>query len=337
MANFAILRTEKLKTVQDVAGSGSHVFRLRDTPNADPARKSENKILVGGESNLLHHLVNNRIEEGMTHENAKVRKDSVRAIEFVLTASPEWFQKASPQKLEQWQEANVDWLKNKYGEKNLVSAVLHMDETTPHIHAHIVPITNDGRLSAKELIGGTRHRLKELQTDYAKAMEVFGLERGSEKSIAKHQDIKNYYKHIDDAKNEKFKVPVIDKPRVFELNPEKYQKRMRARVSNMAKSAKYWKYECKRLSKTDNSKAVEEAEKKAKELEERKKKLETQLAEILDKKIAVDEEYSRYREKKEQEVQGLTEQNERLKDKNKLLRRENERLSKSKASRIKPS
>lgn len=333
MANFAILRTEKLKTIQDVAGSGSHVFRLRDTPNADPARKSENKILVGGESNLLHQVVQNRIETGGT--KARVRKDSVRAIEFMLTASPEWFEKASPQKLKQWQDANVEWLKGRYGEANVVSAVLHMDETTPHIHAHVVPITKDGRLSAKEFIGGTKHRLQELQTDYAKAMKGFGLERGSEKSIAKHQDVKTYYKYVNDAKNEKAKVPLIDKPPFF--NRDEYQKRMKKRVSNLAKSAKYWKYECKRLSKTDNSKAVEEAEKKAKELEERKKKLETQLAEILNKKLAVDEEYSRYKQEKNKEVQGLTEQNERFKEKNKLLRRENEKLKKSKTFKIKPT
>jgi len=64
MSKYAILRTQKLKTIQDVAGSGSHVFRLRDTPNADPGRRAENKILVGGESNLLHQAVNSRIENG---------------------------------------------------------------------------------------------------------------------------------------------------------------------------------------------------------------------------------------------------------------------------------
>lgn len=333
MANFAILRTEKLKTIQDVAGSGSHVFRLRDTPNADPAKQKLNKILVGGESNQLHRIVQDRIETGGT--KARVRKDSVRAIEFLLTASPEWFEKASPQKLEKWQEANVKWLKNKYGEENLVSAVLHMDETTPHIHAHVVPITADGRLSAKEFIGGTRHRLQELQTDYAKAMQGFGLERGSEKSIAKHENIKTYYKHVNDAKSGKIRVPVVDKPPLFKR--DEYQETMKKRVAKLATSAKYWKFEAVRLSKTSNSKAVEEAEKKTKETEERKQKLETQLAEILNKKLAVDEDYSRYREKKNVEVQGLTEQNERFREKNKLLKRENDKLRQAKGFKLKPS
>lgn len=334
MANFAILRTKKLKTIQDVAGSGSHIFRLRDTPNADPDRKSENKILVGGESNQLHRIVQDRIETGGT--KARVRKDSVRAIEFLLTASPEWFEKASPQKLERWQEANVEWLKNKYGEENLVSAVLHMDETTPHIHAHVVPITADGRLSAKEFIGGTKHRLQELQSDYSEAMKGFGLERGSEKSIAKHQDIKTYYKAVDSAKKEKLKMPKIEEPPRY-FGRDEYTKKLKGRVRKVLTNAKYWKHEYLRLKGNSNSKAVEEAEKKTKETEERKKKIESQLAEILDKKIAVDEEYSRYREKKEQEVQGLTEQNGRLKEKNKILRRENEKLSKSKTYKLKPS
>lgn len=318
MANYAILRTQKLKTIQDVAGSGSHVFRLRDTPNADPARKDENQILVGGESNLLHQVVNSRIAEGM-NEKAKVRKDSVRAIEFVLTASPEWFEKATKEQFEKWQEANTNWLKEKYGEANLVSAVLHVDEQTPHIHAHIVPITADGRLSAKELIGGTRDKHRKLQNDYAKAMEGFGLERGSEKSIAKHQDIKEYYQSVNDAKSEKAKIPKIDKTPRF-LNRHEYQKRMKRRVSKLAKSAKHWKYECKRLSKNSNSKAVEEAEKKRKEAEEQQKKLSDMCNKLLDQKSKIDAEYNRYKEVSEKELSAKNEANQRLIEKNKKLR-----------------
>lgn len=318
MSNYAILRTQKLKTIQDVAGSGSHVFRLRDTPNADPARTSENKVLVGGESNLLHQVVNSRIENGL-NEKAKVRKDSVRAIEFMLTASPDWFEKATKKQFEQWQEANVDWLKSKYGEANLVSAVLHVDEQTPHIHAHIVPITADGRLSAKDLIGGTRHRLKELQTDYAEAMKPFGLERGSEKSIAKHQDIKTYYKVIDDAKNEKVKIPKIEDPPIF-FGKEEYVKKLKKNYVRISKKAKYWRHESMRLKNNSNSKAVEEAEKKRKEAEEQQKKLSEMCNKLLDQKSKIDAEYNRYKKMAEQELSAKNEANQRLIEKNKRLR-----------------
>lgn len=316
MSKYAILRIQKLKTIQNVAGSGSHVFRLRETPNADPTRKNENQTLVGDDSNLLHHMVHDRIEKGGT--NARIRKDSVRAIEFMLTASPEWFENASKEQFEKWQEANINWLKEKYGEANLVSAVLHVDEQTPHIHAHIVPITADGRLSAKDFIGGSKHRLQELQSDYSESMKQFGLERGSEKSIAKHQDIKTYYKNINDAKREKEKVPKIDKPPL--LNRDEYQKKMQRRVSKLAKSAKHLKYECKRLSQNSNIKAVEEAERKRKEAEEQQKKLSEMCNKLLDQKSKIDAEYNRYKETAEKELSAKNEANQRLIEKNKRLR-----------------
>lgn len=329
MSNYAIMRTEKLNTIQKVAGSGSHVFRLKETANADQDRKKDNKILVDfnhsleiSDKNLLHKAVNNRIESGL-NEKAKVRKDSVRAIHFVLTASPDFFENASKEQFKKWQEANTDWLKEKYGEANLVSAVLHLDETTPHIHAHVVPITDDGRLSAKDLIGGTRDKHRKLQTDYAETMKQFGLKRGSEKSIAKHQDIKEYYQNINDAKSKKMKIPKIDKPPVF--NREEYQKRMKKRVEKLAKSAKHWKYECKRLSQNSNHKAVEEAEKKRRVAEEQQKNLSDKCNKLLDQKSKIDDEYNRYKEKTEKELSAKNEANQRLIEKNKRLRKKLEK------------
>jgi len=242
----------------------------------------------------------------------------VRAIEFILTASPEWFENANEEQFEKWQEANTNWLKEKYGEANLVSAVLHVDEQTPHIHAHIVPITADGRLSAKDLIGGTRDKHRKLQTDYAEAMKPFGLERGSEKSIAKHQDIKTYYNNINDAKNEKIRIPKIEKPPLRKR--DEYQIRMKKRVSKLATSAKHWKYECKRLSKNSNSKAVEEAERRRKEAEEQQKKLSDMCNKLLDQKSKIDAEYNRYKEIAEKELSAKNEANQRLIEKNKRLR-----------------
>ncbi|WP_051234076.1 MobV family relaxase [Halomonas halocynthiae] len=323
MAVYAILRTKKLKTVQDVAGSGSHVFRLRETPNADSKRKKENKILVSIESNLLHQLVNSRIEQGL-NEKAKVRKDSVRAIEFILTASPEWFEKATKEQFEEWQEANIDWLKLKYGEDNLVSAVLHLDEQTPHIHAHVVPVTADGRLSAKDLIGGTRARHRQLQSDYAKAMEDLGLERGSEKSIAKHQDIKAYYNSVNKAKNEKIKMPKIEEPPRF-VGRERYTKKLRKRIKSILIQARYWKHEYLRLEGNSNSKAVEQAEKKRRNTEVKVRKLSEMYNNLLDKNQKITTEYYEYREKKKKEMSEINNANERLKEKNRLLNKKTRR------------
>ena len=96
--------------------------------------------------------------------------------------------------LDNWIDANLKWLKGTFGEENLVSCVLHMDEKTPHLHATVVPIvtgerirrkregekkyeTKSGpRLSADDVM--RRTKLHEYQNSYAAAMKPFGLQRG---------------------------------------------------------------------------------------------------------------------------------------------------------------
>lgn len=76
---------------------------------------------------------------------------------------------------------------DRYGYENIINATIHFDEATPHMHIGIVPVTSDGRLSAKELF--TPLQLKQLQTDFAKNVgAMYGLERGTEGSKAKHLD-----------------------------------------------------------------------------------------------------------------------------------------------------
>jgi hypothetical protein len=83
---------------------------------------------------------------------------------------------------------------------------LHRDESTPHIHAFIVPMY-EGKLNAKHYIGGTRDRLTQLQDSYAKAMKPHKLERGIEKSRAQHQDIRRFYGAIERAKDLSMELP----------------------------------------------------------------------------------------------------------------------------------
>ncbi|WP_460512439.1 MobV family relaxase, partial [Hymenobacter latericoloratus] len=137
-------------------------------------------------------LATERIQEA----GAKVRHDSVRGVEVLLTASPEAFKRqadGSPNDWHgsEWAEANIAFLKAQFGEKNVVSCTLHQDELTPHFHAVVVPITEDGRLSAKDRFNPKT--LRQLQTDYAEAMKPFGMERGVEHSRAKHEVMRHVY------------------------------------------------------------------------------------------------------------------------------------------------
>ena len=117
---------------------------------------------------------------------------------------------ANDDRLDSWIDANLKWLKGTFGEENLVSCVLHMDEKTPHLHATIVPIvtgerirrkregerkyeTKSGpRLSADDVM--RRTKLHEYQNSYAAAMKPFGLQRGIVGSTAKHQANSEYYR-----------------------------------------------------------------------------------------------------------------------------------------------
>jgi len=191
---YAICRVGKIKSQSQLSQAQSHNLRQRETFNADPLKKSNNEILYGSE--FVRDDVNKRLEE----TGVKVRKDSVLCAEMILTASPEFFNTNASFK--EWKNENLKFLKEKYGD-NLINVIIHNDEQTPHLHAIITPIISDeqnnNRLSMKDYLSGKKN-LRELQTDYAKSMEKFGLNRGIEKSVAKHQDIKSFYSSIEDVK-----------------------------------------------------------------------------------------------------------------------------------------
>jgi len=183
---YAIIHIKKHKTVQRLGAVSAHNERTRHTRNADPARREENERLLG--SGDLCADVQARLDAaGIT----KVRANGVRAVEHYMTASPEWFHQASPTDVRAWVDANVEWAKERYGD-NLVSMHLHMDETSPNIHAVMVPITPDGRLSATDYFGKPA-QLVELQTSYSRSVEYSGLERGTFKSKAEHIEVQDWY------------------------------------------------------------------------------------------------------------------------------------------------
>jgi hypothetical protein len=189
---YAICRVAKIKTAQAGAAKTAHNYRQRETPNADTERRPLNHEYINTAERNYWELATERIAEA----EASVRHDSVRGVEVLLTASPEAFPRqadGTPNDWHgsKWAEANIAFLKGKFGEQNVVSCTLHQDELTPHFHAVVVPLTADGRLSAKDVFNPKT--LRALQTDYAEAMKPFGMERGVEHSRAKHEVMRHVY------------------------------------------------------------------------------------------------------------------------------------------------
>lgn len=185
---FAILRMEKLKNRQQIKAAMGHNLRTIPVDNADE-KKSKLNSYQGATD--FASLVG-RMEKRFLEHNIEPRKDAVQAVEFVLSASPEFWQGKTQQEIQQWANANIAFFANKFNKQNLLSYALHQDETNPHIHLILTPITPDGRLSCKDLLGG-KAKLSKLQTEYADAMKKFGLKRGIERSNAKHTTIKQFY------------------------------------------------------------------------------------------------------------------------------------------------
>lgn len=185
MPQFAIMRCKKLASMGSVAGALRHCYRERETPNADPERTPTNE-----------HAAATSTDQAMGRMRAllpeKRRRDAVLAVEYLMTASPEWWQEASRKQQDEFFRRSRQWLADKYGADRIVTATIHRDETTPHLSAFVVPLTRDGRLSAREFVGG-RQKMRDDQTSYAAAVADLGLSRGIEGSRARHQSIRDYY------------------------------------------------------------------------------------------------------------------------------------------------
>lgn len=195
--NYAILRVQKLKTDTAVRGSLKHSFREQNTPNADPERQDDNTHIGAGDVKEAMKAYKERLPE-------KVRKNGVRCVEYLMTASPEKMNDMTREQQDAFFKSSLDWLKEKHGSENVVYSGVHRDETTPHMYAYVVPIDERGKLNCRKFLGGTKHVLSDLQSDYAeKVGKEHGLDRGIKGSKAKHQTVKQYYANLNKAKESK--------------------------------------------------------------------------------------------------------------------------------------
>jgi len=205
---YAIIRTQKHTSNATLGGMEKHVDRTMDVPNANKDLAHYNKTLIGKPSSLIEAIDAKIIKLQKDHD-PRITKASVRCIEYLMTASPEAFVfnsadgklTASQESQNRWKDFiknSHDFLVQKHGKENLVKFTIHMDEMTPHIHAFVVPITKDHRLSAKDFLGG-KEKLQELQDSFADIMKPLGLKRGEKGSTAVHESIQEYYGRVNQS------------------------------------------------------------------------------------------------------------------------------------------
>lgn len=157
-------------------------------PQIDNSRTKNNYHLVKPQGTYLE-FINKRIAE--LKLPSKPRKDAIFLNSYIVGSDGDYFAEASDQEREQLFIDAVKFFAKRYGRENIISAVVHMDETNPHMHLNMVPITKNGRLSSKAL--HSKKELSDLQTAIYEAVgKRYGLERGKEGSQAKHLSTAEY-------------------------------------------------------------------------------------------------------------------------------------------------
>lgn len=154
-----------------------------DNPQIDLSRTHNNYHTVYPQGSYMEYI-NERIST--LPLKRKVRNDAVLMCSFIIGSDGNFFIGLTPSEKRQFFEEATEYFAERFGEENIISAVVHVDETTPHLHLNLIPIV-DNKLSAKQLF--TRSSLRELQTHFHnKFGKRWGLERGKEGSQAKHID-----------------------------------------------------------------------------------------------------------------------------------------------------
>lgn len=204
---YAVFHSEKGKSGS--GGIGNHIDRKKGMehtfPHADRNRIDDNvvyKVYQERQKLPLSEAINRRISEGYKGKKS-IRKDAVKFSTHVLSGTHEDMKAIfkDKKKATEWIKANYFFVSKEFGEKNIVRFNLHLDEKTPHIHVVTVPLTEDGRLSAREMFGN-KTDMQKRQDRYAEKMKPFGLQRGERRTGIKHEDAKAYYSRMNLANAE---------------------------------------------------------------------------------------------------------------------------------------
>ena len=212
---YAVLHMEKTSGTD--SAMSAHIERTIKPKNADESRTHLNRELImfpDGVENRTQAIQHRLDTAGLAR---KIGNNQVRAIRILLTGTHEDMERITNEgRLDEWCNDNLKYLADTFGKENIVSAVLHMDEQTPHIHATLVPIvkgerkrkkkeeqvkkryrkkpTDTSRLCADDIM--TRAKLKSYQDTYAQSMSGYGLQRGIDGSEARHITTRQYYRDL---------------------------------------------------------------------------------------------------------------------------------------------
>lgn len=271
--SHSIIRIAKVKSKVNSTGIQKHIQRENENyenVDIDLEKTHMNYDLVNDDKINLNDEIEKKIAENYQGKR-KIRTDAIKHVDGLITSDNEFFKDKSQDEIRAFFEHSKEFIENEYGKDNLLYATVHLDEKTPHMHFGIVPITQDGRLSAKEVIGNKK-ALTEFQDRFNEHVNDKGydLERGEpkHKTKRKHVEVQRYK----------------EKTKVYQKTFEHVEGNFKKLTSNLDKAVEH-----KRQIERDNQRLLDQM----RELEEERDVERAKLDEIRAKQEKQEREYQK--------------------------------------------
>ena len=202
--SYAVARMQKMKS-GNLGGAYRHnerIFENHSNKDIDPEKTHLNYELTDRDRSIPYdRQIKQYINDNKISKRA-LRKDAVLCNEWIITSDKAFFENMSPEQIKNFFETAKNFFAERYGNSNIAYAMVHLDESTPHMHLGLVPMQN-GKLSSKSLFG-SRDQLKEIQEAFPRYLNEHGynLQRGESDSKKKHletAEFKEKQRLLDDT------------------------------------------------------------------------------------------------------------------------------------------
>jgi hypothetical protein len=175
----------------EAANAAGHNLRQIPSDNVDPKKSKHNVFYAGSADMNFRDVLKDKLS------NFKIRKNAVKSVNLVFSASPELF--ADKEKAVAWEVQTWEFIKNEFGEENIIYAVVHKDEKTPHFQVSTICVDPKGKLNASHFFDG-RKKCDEFITRYNNCVKNLGLKRDKGNKKSKPQDTRDFYNKVNESK-----------------------------------------------------------------------------------------------------------------------------------------
>lgn len=215
--SYSILRIARVKGSTNTRGIQKHNQREnKNYNNKDIDRHDtyKNYDLIHDNKIDYQELIDEKIDANYSGKR-KIRSDAIRHVDGLITSDDNFFKNLDEDEIDKFFKDSLEFLEKEYGKENIVYATVHLDEKVPHMHFGFVPLTEDGRLSAKEVIGNKK-QMTELQDRFNNHVNDRGHEM--ERGVSKHLTEREH------QQMDQYKIDTIYHKNEYEITKDEYEK-----------------------------------------------------------------------------------------------------------------